>query len=123
VDHAGEIADDQCFITMRHENGSVSSIGYISSGSKSFPKERIEVFGGGKVGVIDDYKSLSINTGGKTDIQKMAMDKGHQQEIIQWGKSISQGDPSPISWPEIRAVTLASILAVRSIREGQAFDF
>ena len=123
VDGTGEIADDQCFITMRHENGSVSSIGYISSGSKSFPKERIEVFGGGKVGVIDDYKSLSVNTGGKTDTQRMTMDKGHQEEIIQWGKAINQGDPSPISWPEIRAVTLASILAVQSIREGQAFDF
>ena len=73
--------------------------------------------------VIDDYKSVSINTGGKTEIQKMAMDKGHQEEIIQWGQSINQGKPSPISWPEIRAVTLASILAVRSIREGQAFDF
>ena len=123
VDGSSEIADDQCFITLRHENGSVSSIGYISSGSKSFPKERIEVFGGGKVGVVDDYKSVSINTGGKTNLKKMAMDKGHQQEIIQWGESIKQGKPSPISWAEIRAVTLASILAVRSLREGQAFDF
>ena len=123
VDGTGEIADDQCFITLRHENGSISSIGYLSSGSKSFPKERIEVFGGGKVGVIDDYKSLSINTGGKTDVKKMAMDKGHQQEIIAWGESINQGQPSPISWSEIRAVTQASILAIRSLREGQAFDF
>lgn len=123
TDVAGKITDDQCFITMRHENGSISNIGYISSGSKSFPKERIEVFGGGKVGVIDDFKSLSINTGGKTTTKKMAMDKGHQQEIIEWGKAIRSNSQSPISWDEIRAVTLASILAVRSIREGLAFDF
>ena len=73
--------------------------------------------------MIDDFKSLSINTGGKTTTKKSAMDKGHQQEIIEWGKAIKDGKPSPISWAEIRAVTMASILAVQSLREGQAFDF
>lgn len=123
TDGSSEITDDQCLITLRHENGSISSIGYFSAGSKSFPKERIEVFGAGKVGVIDDFKSVSINTGGKTTVKKMAMDKGHQQEIIEWGTAIKDGASSPISWKEIRSTTLASILAVRSLREGQAFDF
>ena len=117
-----EVTDDQCFITLRHENGSISNIGYIASGSKSFPKERIEVFGGGKVGVIDDFKSLSINTGGKTSVKKQAQNKGHQQEIVEWGEAIADGKESPISWPEIRSVTLASIMAIRSLREGQPFD-
>ena len=44
------VLDDQCFITLRHANGSVSNIAYLAGGDKAFPKERIEVFGGGRRG-------------------------------------------------------------------------
>lgn len=37
-------------------------------------------------------------------------------------KAIAAGDSSPICWGEVYAVTLASILAIRSIREGIPFD-
>ncbi len=47
---SGQLSDDQCFITVRHENGSVSSIAYLAGGDKACPKERIEVHGGGKNG-------------------------------------------------------------------------
>ena len=50
--NAPEITDDQCFITLRHANGSVSSIGYLAGGSRSCPKERLEVVGGGRVATI-----------------------------------------------------------------------
>ena len=51
------ITDDQCFITIRHANGSISSIAYLAGGDRSMPKERIEVLGGGKMAVIDDLRS------------------------------------------------------------------
>ena len=37
------------FITLRHANGSISSVAYLAGGDKSFPKERVEVFGGGEL--------------------------------------------------------------------------
>lgn len=112
------ITDDQCFITLRHANGSVSSVGYLAGGDKAFPKERIEVFGGGRVAAIDDFKAVTTSHHGRTKITKMAQDKGHQAEVQQWAQAVSAGGPAPISWPELRAVSLASILAVRSLREG-----
>ena len=119
---ADEITDDQCFITLRHQNGSISSIGYVAGGDKGFPKERIEVFGGGKVGVIDDFKEVTLSSGGKIQKTQSKLDKGHQQEIIELEKSLTTGGPAPIAWDEIRATTLASILAVRSLREGTPFE-
>lgn len=116
------ITDDQCAITLRHANGSISTIGYFASGDKAFPKERIEVFGGGKVAVIDDFHTVTTCTGGKMNKQKLRQDKGHEQEIATLAKSLEQGGKGPISWEELRSVTLASILAVRSLREGQPFD-
>ena len=122
TDNADDITDDQCFITIRHENGSISNIGYVSSGDKGFPKERIEVFGGGKVGVIDDFKEVTLSANGKIQKTKSKLDKGHQQEIVELEKSLMSGGAAPIPWNEIRATTLASIFAVRSLREGMPFD-
>jgi predicted dehydrogenase len=120
---APEVTDDQCFITVRHRNGSVSSVAYLSGGDKAFPKERIEVFGGGKIGVIDDFRVVTLAGGGKTQEKKLgSQDKGHAAGVAAFLKAVKEGGPAPIPWEDLRAVSLASILAVRSLREGVAFD-
>ena len=117
------ITDDQCFITLRHADGSVSSIAYLSGGDKAFPKERIEVFGGGAVGVIEDFREVILCRNGRTHRQKYrGQDKGHAAEIEAFAQAVSSGGDWPISWEDLRAVSVASILAVRSIREGVAFE-
>ncbi len=115
------ISDDQCFITLRHANGSISSIGYLAGGDKAFPKERIEVIGNGQVGVIDDYKLLTYCRRGKSQQEKFSMDKGHESEIVEWSRALAKGT-APIPWSELRAVTLATLLAVQSLREGVPFN-
>src|SRR5262249_28099164 len=40
-----ETTDDRVFITMRHANGSISSVWYQAGGDRAFPMERIEVLG------------------------------------------------------------------------------
>ncbi|MCA9218189.1 MAG: bi-domain-containing oxidoreductase [Planctomycetales bacterium] len=117
----GQISDDKCFITLRHANGSISNIGYLAGGDKRFPKERIEVIGTGRVGVIDDYKVVTECRGGKLSTTKMKMDKGHAAEMKAWADCVAKGKWL-IPWKELRATTIASILAVRSLREGMPFD-
>jgi predicted dehydrogenase len=115
----GPITDDQCFISLRHANGSISSIGYLAGGDKAFPKERVEVFGGGQVAVIDDFRQVTTCHRGKTRVQRLrGQDKGHRSEIAAFADAVVAGGPAPIPWEEVRAVTLASLLAVRSLREG-----
>jgi predicted dehydrogenase len=122
-DHAPCIRDDQSFITMRHANGSVSNVAYLAGGDKGFAKERVEVFGGGKVAVIDDFRLAEAYSGGKRRrLWKGAQDKGHSAELRLFIDAIRLGTPAPISWEEIRATSLASILAVRSLREGLPCD-
>ncbi len=117
--NAPAITDDQCFITLRHANGSVSSIAYLAGGDKAFPKERVEVLGGGRLAVIDDFREVITSSGGKTKKSRAwQQDKGHREEIQRFAQVLAEGGASPISWEELRAVSLASILAVRSIREG-----
>jgi predicted dehydrogenase/threonine dehydrogenase-like Zn-dependent dehydrogenase len=115
---APSITDDQCFITMRHANGGVSNVHYVSSGDKDFAKERVEVFGGGRVAVIDDFRDVVLSAGGKRTTTKGAQDKGHQAEVAAFAEAIRDGGAWPISWEELRSTSLAAILAVRSLREG-----
>lgn len=122
-DHRAKISDDQCFITLRHANGSISNVAYLAGGDSSLPKERVEVFGGGGVAVIDDFRTVTTHRKGKKHIHKLgSQDKGHAAEIEAFTKSVTDGAPAPIPWSDIRAVTLASLLAVRSLREGVPRD-
>ncbi len=121
--HAPAVTDDQCFITLRHANGSVSSIGYLAGGDRAFAKERVEVLGGGQVAVIEDFRTVITCAGGRTRKRRAwHQDKGHRAEIEAFARVLSEGSPSLIPWEELRSVALASILAVRSIREGVPFD-
>jgi predicted dehydrogenase len=117
--HANEITEDQCFITLRHANGSISSVGYLAGGDKAFPKERIEVIGGGRLAVIDDFRTVTTSKNGRISRIKLSgQDKGHAAEIAAFAKALCEGGPPPIPWEELRATTLASLLAVRCLREG-----
>jgi predicted dehydrogenase/threonine dehydrogenase-like Zn-dependent dehydrogenase len=119
---APAVRDDQCFITLRHASGSVSSVAYLSGGDKAFPKERVEMFGAGRVAVIEDFRETVTCIGGKTQKVGRRQDKGHGAELAAWTRSLKAGGASPISWEELRSVSLASILAVRSLREGIPFE-
>ena len=119
--NAPAVTDDQCFITLRHANGSVSSVAYLAGGDRALPKERIEVFGGGRGAIIDDFRSVTTAVSGKTQTIKVS-GKGHVEEVQAFAKALRTGGEAPISWDELYRVSLAAILAVRSLREGVPFE-
>jgi predicted dehydrogenase len=121
--HAPPVTDDQCFITLRHADGSVSCVAYLAGGDKAYPKERVEVFGGSRVAVIDDFVRVELSSGGRRSSRKLLQqDKGHRAEIEAFATALTEGGQAPIPWEELRAVSAASILAVRSLREGIPFE-
>jgi len=121
--NAPSITDDQSFITLRHGNGSVSNIAYWAGGDRAFPKERAEIAGGGRIAVIEDFREVVMCANGKIRKTRFSgQDKGHRQEIEAFANALVNGEPSPILWEEIYTTTIATILAVRSIREGVPFD-
>lgn len=120
--HAPCITQDQCFITLRHANGSVSNIAYLAGGDKAFPKERVEVIGGGRIAVIDDFRVVTTVAGGRSKRKKDWQDKGHTSEVRAFVDALAYGTPAPIAWEQLRAVTLASIAAVESLQTGLPVD-
>lgn len=115
-----EVSDDRVFITIRHEDGSISNISYQAGGDKAGPKERIEVFGGGVTGTIEGWDQVEVWSGGKRRRSRGGKDKGHANELRAFLSACREGGPWPIPWEHLYGVTLASLMAVRSLREGRA---
>lgn len=75
-------ANQDAAIEMSFGDGSIATITYTSVGDSGFPKERVEVFGGGRVGVIEDYRELTQSHDGKSTRQRSSsQDKGHRSEL------------------------------------------
>lgn len=114
--------DDRALLTLRHADGSVSSVSYQAGGDKGFPAERIEVFGGGKTAVIDAWDEVQLWSGGKAERARGGKDKGHRAELEAFLAAVRGGGAWPVPWPELRAVTAAALGAVASLRDGLAHD-
>ena len=120
----GKYNEDNITMVFNFKNGSVGTIDYFANGDKSVPKERIEVFAGGKVVDFDDFRKISLIENGKKVIKKsfLKQDKGHQAAWQAFVNSIKDGSESPIRYEEIWQVTMASFAAVRSLRENTSIE-
>jgi predicted dehydrogenase/threonine dehydrogenase-like Zn-dependent dehydrogenase len=110
---------DTVAITIKLSGGSIASIDYFATGDKSFPKERVEVYGGGAVAVLDDFRQLRIIAGGKSQsTKKLVQEKGYDQEVAAFLAAVQGGAPAPIALDSIIATTDATFAIERSLRTG-----
>ena len=91
------INQDNVAITIRFGNGSIGIITYLACGDKLLDKERVEIFGGGKAFIIEDFKTGKLYAGGSCRKIKDP-GKGHREEIELFIKSICEGFASPIPY-------------------------
>ena len=117
-----QTTDDCVFITIRHANGSISSVSYQAGGDRAAPAERIEVFGGGRTATVESWDRVELWQGGRQRKASGGKDKGHRAEFAAFLDACRSGGEWPIPWTELYAVTWASLMAVRSLREGRPFD-
>lgn len=97
---------DNKVIQLNFKDRSKGVVVYATDGDKNFPKERIEVFADGKIGIIDDFRltALSVN-GRKKSYKTRSQEKGFKSEIKAFLKSLSEGSSSPIPFDEIIEVS------------------
>lgn len=109
--------DDNIAIVVSFSDGSIGNLMYVANGDKSLPKERIEIFGGGMVGIINDFKDGQIFKGNKSSSIKLS-GKGHKQEVDAFINAIKQGLESPITFQSIYATTLTTIKVHDALHTG-----
>src|SRR5699024_12619282 len=109
---------DKATITLTFEDGSMGTIHYFANGNKSFPKERLEVFTGGKILLLDNFRTLTGYGWSKFKKMKLkSQDKGHTQSVRAFVVGIKKGQ-SPIKLDEIFEVTEASLDAAYQLRKN-----
>jgi len=106
-------------INLKMENGSIASVNYFANGNKTVNKEYIEVFSGGAIARIDDFKSLEIFSKRYKKIKYKEQDKGHAACVRSFLKSIKNGDPCPIPVEESIVSSLATLTVNQSIAENR----
>jgi polar amino acid transport system substrate-binding protein len=110
-------SNDNIAVIIKFSNGSVGNLTYLANGDKSLPKERIEVFGAGTVGVINDFRDGALFRNGKVTKLK-STGKGHKEEVEAFLNSVKEGKQSPISFNSIFLTTLTTFKILDSLQTG-----
>ena len=101
---------DTAVITLMFADGSIGTIQYFANGSKSFPKERLEVFAGGGIAQLDNFRRLrSFGWKGVKDSRLFRQDKGQKACAAAFVKAVAEGGPAPIPTDQIFEVAAVSI--------------
>lgn len=118
----GADGNDDVVATLQFANGSVATIGYYTHGDRSYSKERIEMFGAGRVAVIDDFRRGWLvadgrrrRLGGWLSRQR----KGHHEELAAFLDAIQRDEPPPVSFAEAIAATHATFAIRKSLARGR----
>jgi len=111
-------------VTLEFHGGSLGTVVYAAHGDRSFAKERVEVFGAGKVAVLDDFRSLELVAGGRRRTRRLWLrsDKGHAAQWDAFLGAVASGGPGPIPYPQLFAVADATLAAVDSLRRGTPIE-
>ena len=104
------LTKDTANIQLSFKDGSIATIHYYANGSKSFPKERLEVFAQGGILQLDNYRKLtSFGWPGFKKMNLWQQDKGQKACVKAFVDAISSGNTSPIPVEEIFEVSRISI--------------
>jgi predicted dehydrogenase/threonine dehydrogenase-like Zn-dependent dehydrogenase len=103
---------DSVSIELRFADGSIGTVHYLANGSKSFPKERVEVFAQGRVLQLDNYRRLTgFGWPGFKKMNLWSQDKGQKACAAAFVQAVASGGASPIPFEELIEVGRATIVA------------
>lgn len=109
---------DNVQMTFRYPDGSVGTVIYLANGNRNFAKERVEVFSGGKIAVLDDFRSLERITESRRMAahSRLAQDKGHANAWNSFLQAVKDGGAPPIPYDELISTSSAAFAALEALR-------
>ena len=115
----GGPAEDNIHIQIGFADGSRGEILYLSSGDTSVPKERVEVFGGGRTAVSEDFRKSWFYRNNRCRARRLwRQDKGHRAELEAFVQAVKSNGGPPVSFDSLYATTLATFRIRESLARG-----
>lgn len=117
----GHKVSDNVLVSMKMLNGATGSITYVSGGDKAYPRERVEVFGGGAVGVVHNFRQATLTRGGRTVRLRhwRGVDRGYRTELEALSSVLRCGGPPPVPFEQYVYTTLATFAIEESLSTGR----
>lgn len=114
---------DDYVVTLRFSDGSVGTVFYSSEGDSASGKERVEVFGGGAVGIMDNYmRTTWSQSGRKSTLYKKPMmggqEKGQAPALAAWLKACGGEAAAIPTLEELCQSSRVTLWAAESIETG-----
>jgi predicted dehydrogenase/threonine dehydrogenase-like Zn-dependent dehydrogenase len=119
---SGHYREDNVVMTYTFPERSLGTVSYLANGDKAYPKERVEVFCGGRIAVLDDFRSLELIYDGKRKVHRarLAQDKGHRAEWEAFSASLLGGGQPPVPYDQIFGVMQATFAAQYALRQAKS---
>jgi predicted dehydrogenase/threonine dehydrogenase-like Zn-dependent dehydrogenase len=107
--------------TFRFASGATGTISYLTGGNARFPKETLDVTGGGRSARLDNFREAMVWSGsGKSAARaRGGQDKGQKDEMAQFIAAVKAGGPMPIALDSLLATTGATIAVGESMASGK----
>ncbi len=106
---------DNASILLEYENGSTGVINYFANGSKSYSKERIEVYSQDRTTITDNFRLTEGYGFNGFSKLKTSIDKGHAAQFKLLVDRVKNGGNALVPFDEIVNTTLASFAAIESL--------
>jgi predicted dehydrogenase len=110
--------DDKMCIVLGFGDGSVGTVNYFANGSKSYPKETLDIFTDNRVLRLENFRRLrGFGWKGFSRLATLRQDKGHAAELAAFIDCVTKGGDPLIPLDQLVNVTRASFAAVTAANE------
>ena len=97
---------DNLSAVVNYADGSVATISYLTDGDPRVPKERIEIFGEGKVACFENFSQFTLwQNGRSTTRRSRTLDKGQNAELDAFVLALKRAGRMPIGLHSLLATT------------------
>lgn len=120
--NGGRYRDDNVVVTLTFPDGSLGTVIYVANGDSTVGKERCEVFCGGAVAVLDNFRRLELVRGGRKRVEtaRWTQDKGHSAQLRAFFDAVRKHQEAPIPIAEILGVTRTTLTISQKLRQDLA---
>lgn len=113
---------DNATILLKFENGSNAAVNYFSNGSKSYSKERIEVYSQERSYIVDNFrKTTGYGVKGFKSL-RTRINKGHEEQFNRYIEFLKTGNKPLIPIDQLINVAQTSFAAIESIQKNMWID-
>jgi predicted dehydrogenase len=107
-------------VTLRLSSGAVGTISYFTGGNSRYPKETIDVTGGGRTASLDNFRRAAVWSGRRTQAMRSSggQDKGQRHQVAEFVAACRTGAPMPISLESLLSTTRATVAVGKSLVSG-----